>query len=212
MQKYTALLFALVVVAAVALITGQRPEKGGAPTAVAEALRDGGAATDAGTGAHVDAGAVGDGGDHVAAGGPAGSSGGPSPEEAPVPPEALLTGPDAGTTLLDGTTAPALAGAAPKSVVFGVILLQYKGAQGAPPGSRSRDAALELARQIAADAKTDFKAALARGDKGSQENAGRMPRGMLEPAPEFVLFSLPKDGVSDPVDTPRGFWIVHRIE
>jgi hypothetical protein len=35
---------------------------------------------------------------------------------------------------------------------------------------------------------------------------------MLEPAPEFVLFSLPKDGVSAPVDTPRGFWIVHRIE
>ncbi len=35
---------------------------------------------------------------------------------------------------------------------------------------------------------------------------------MLEPAPEYVLFSLPKDGVSDPVDTPRGFWIVHRIE
>ena len=44
------------------------------------------------------------------------------------------------------------------------------------------------------------------------ENAGRMPRGMLEPAPEFVLFSLPKDGVSDPVDTPRGYWIVRRIE
>ena len=32
-----------------------------------------------------------------------------------------------------------------------------------------------------------------------------MPRGMLEPAPEYVLFSLPKDGVSEPVDTPRGF-------
>ena len=97
-------------------------------------------------------------------------------------------------------------------MVFGVILLQYKGAQGAPPGARSREAALELARQIAPDAKADFKAALAKGDKGSLENAGRMPRGMLEPAPEYVLFSLPKDGVSEPVDTPRGFWIVRRIE
>ena len=47
---------------------------------------------------------------------------------------------------------------------------------------------------------------------GMKGTAGRIPRGMLEPAPEYVLFSLPKDGVSEPVDTPRGFWIVHRIE
>ena len=51
----------------------------------------------------------------------------------------------------------------PKSVVFGVILVTYRGAQGAPPNARTREAALELARQIAADAKTDFKAALAKG-------------------------------------------------
>ena len=95
---------------------------------------------------------------------------------------------------------------------FGVILVTYKGAQGAPPNARSREAALELAKQIAVDAKQDFKAAVGKGDKGSDANMGRMPRGVLEPAPEYVLFSLPKDGVSDPVDTPRGFWIVHRIE
>jgi len=77
---------------------------------------------------------------------------------------------------------------------------------------RTRDEALTLAKQIAEEAKTDFKAALAKGDKGSMENAGRIQRGFLEPAPEYVLFSLPKGGVSDPVDTPRGFWIVHRIE
>jgi hypothetical protein len=115
-------------------------------------------------------------------------------------------------TLLDGTSPPPLPADAPKSVTFGVILVQYKGAQGAGNVARTREAALELAKQIAADAKTDFKAALGRGDKGSDANMGRMPRGMLEPAPEFVLFTLPKDGVSDPVDTPRGFWIVHRIE
>ncbi len=119
---------------------------------------------------------------------------------------------DAGATLIDGAPAPPLAADAPKSVVFGVILVQYKGAQAAPANARSHEAALELAKQLAADAKTDFKAALAKGDKGSLENAGRMPRGMLEPAPEYVLFSLPKDGVSEPVDTPRGFWIVRRIE
>src|SRR5208282_3148066 len=95
-------------------------------------------------------------------------------EDGTVPPESPFGGTDAGATLLDGAAPPSLQSDAPKSVVFGVILLQYKGAQGAPPNARSRDAALELARQIAADAKTDFKAALTRGDKGSQENAGRM--------------------------------------
>jgi hypothetical protein len=119
---------------------------------------------------------------------------------------------DAGATLLDGAAPPGLPADAPKSVVFGVILIQYKGAQGAPTNARTREAALELASQLAAEAKTDFKAALQKGDKGSLDNAGRMPRGMLEPAPEYVLFSLPKDGISDPVDTPRGYWIVHRIE
>lgn len=119
---------------------------------------------------------------------------------------------DAGGTLLGGQAPPALTGDTPKSLVFGVILVQYKGAQGAPPNARSRDAALELAKQLAAEARTDFKAAVAKGDSGSMENAGRMPRGMLEPAPEYVLFSLPKDGVSEPVDTPRGFWIARRIE
>ena len=119
---------------------------------------------------------------------------------------------DAGARLLTGEAAPPLTGDAPKSIIFGVILVTYKGAQGAPPGSRSREAALELAKQLAVEAKQDFKATVGKGDKGSMENAGRMPRGMLEPAPEFVLFSLPKDGVSDPVDTPRGYWIVRRIE
>ena len=62
-------------------------------------------------------------------------------------------------------------------------------------------------------AKTDFKAAVGKGDKpGSMDNAGRIPRGVLEAAPEYVLFSLPKGGVSEPVDTPRGYWIVQRIE
>jgi parvulin-like peptidyl-prolyl isomerase len=120
---------------------------------------------------------------------------------------------------LSGEAAPALPADAPKSVVFGVVLVTYRGAQG-PPGAarvpataRSREAALEMAKQLAELAKTDFKAAVGKGDKpGSMDNAGRIPRGVLEPAPEYVLFSLPKGGVSEPVDTPRGYWIVQRIE
>jgi hypothetical protein len=199
MEKWTAVLFAVLAVTAVAVIVSERPTKGTAPAAStsAEAAHDAGPPA-AGDAAHRDGGA--DGGEAA------------NPEEGPAQGEPSAGTSDAGTTLIDGSPAPALAGNTPKSVVFGVILIEYKGAQGASPTARSRDAALELAKQLAADAKTDFKAAVAKGDKGSMENAGHMPRGMLEPAPEYVLFSLPKDGVSDPVDTPRGFWIVRRIE
>ncbi|MEJ7727758.1 MAG: peptidyl-prolyl cis-trans isomerase [Polyangiaceae bacterium] len=117
-----------------------------------------------------------------------------------------------GTLLITGQVPPPLDAEAPKSVVFGVILVTYRGAQGAPAGSRTRDAALTLAKELATEAKADFKAAVAKGDKGSSENLGRMNRGILEPAPEYVLFSLPKGAVSDPVDTPRGYWVVTRIE
>jgi parvulin-like peptidyl-prolyl isomerase len=44
------------------------------------------------------------------------------------------------------------------------------------------------------------------------EDAGRIPRGVLEPAAEYALFTLSPGAVSDPVETPRGFWIVKRIE
>jgi hypothetical protein len=129
-------------------------------------------------------------------------------------PGSISEGPrvDAGGTLLNGEAPPALGPDAPKTVVFGVILVQYKGAQGALPNTRSREDALKLAQELAVEAKADFKAAVAKGDKGSMENAGKLGRGFIEPAPEFVLFNLPKGEVSEPVDTPRGFWIVHRIE
>jgi hypothetical protein len=194
MPKWFALVFAALAIAAMGLIVGQRPDRGAkVPTAAADA--GDAAAADAGADAH-----AADAGEAAAA---------TTTDEA-AGQESLAS--DAGATLLDGAAPPGLAADAPKSVVFGVILIQYKGAQGAPADARTREAARELASQIAAEAKTDFKAALQKGDKGSLDNAGRMPRGMLEPAPEYVLFSLPKDGVSDPVDTPRGYWIVHRIE
>jgi PPIC-type peptidyl-prolyl cis-trans isomerase-like protein len=197
MQRWTAFVFAALTAAFVlAVVLGRGTAKG--PTVGLDA------GVDASADAALDAASVADGGE-------VGDAGDSAEEPVAVDPQ-LAGGSDAGTRLLTGEPAPALAAEAPKSIVFGVILVTYKGAQGAPANARSRDAALELAKQLATDAKQDFKATVAKGDKGSMENAGRMPRGMLEPAPEFVLFSLPKDGVSDPVDTPRGFWIVRRIE
>jgi hypothetical protein len=100
----------------------------------------------------------------------------------------------------------------PKTVRFGVILVQYRGAEFAPPTARPKQEAIALARTLAEAANTDFKAQVGLGDPGSMEDAGRIPRGVLEPAVEYALFMLPRGSVSEPIDTPRGFWIVRRIE
>lgn len=101
---------------------------------------------------------------------------------------------------------------APKQVRFGVVLVQYHGAQGAPAGMRSKDDALALARTLADQAKGDFRGTVAKGDPGSTDDAGRLPRGVLEPEAEYQLFTLEKGATSDPIDTPRGYWIVRRSE
>ena len=192
MQKATAFLFAVLVLGAIALVAVPRGRSGSTSTETAAA--DAGTPSDAGETPSADAGAEPS---------DAGASGEPEPG-GPV---------DAGgTLLLTGEAPPPLAGEAPKSVIFGVVLVQYKGAQGAPPNARPREEALTLAKTLAEEAKTDFKAAVAKGDKGSMENAGRLPRGILEPAPEYVLFSLAKGAVSEVVDTPRGYWILQRVE
>lgn len=197
MQKSTALLFAALVLGAIAVVVypGGRHRSTGPSSA-----------TDAGASPVSDAGA-----EPLDAGSAGASDAEPQAEE-PTPGDPTTQSDAGGTLLLSGEAPPALPGEAPKSVTFGVILVQYRGAQGAPTTARPREAALELAKQLAEEAKQDFKAAVAKGDKGSMENAGKLPRGVLEPAPEYVLFSLAKGGVSEPVDTPRGFWIVHRIE
>lgn len=124
----------------------------------------------------------------------------------------LVTDAVPGTRLPDGSPVPPLPEKSPRSVRFGVVLVVYDGAQSAPPNARSKREAFELAKKLAADAVTDFHAAVVRGDSGSIDDAGRMPRGVLEPAPEYVLFTTKPGSVSEPVDTPRGFWIVKRIE
>lgn len=120
------------------------------------------------------------------------------------------TGP--GFTMLNGGPVPPLPESAPRKVEFGVILIRYQGAELAPKDARPKQDALVLAQKLATDAKADFKGAVERGDNGSSADIGSIERGILEPAPEYVLFSLPVGGVSDVVDTPRGFWVVRRIE
>ncbi len=113
--------------------------------------------------------------------------------------------------LPDGRKAPPLPDSAPQTVRFGVIIFRYQGAEFAPRDARSKEQARERAAASVTDAKRDFAAAAAKGDPGSTADAGRISRGILESAPEFVLFSLAKGEVSsEPVDTPVGFWVLRR--
>ena len=124
-----------------------------------------------------------------------------------APPGSLL-----GAHFPDGRPVPPLPENAPKHIKIGVVLMSFAGAQGASPSSRSKKDALELVTKLAGDAKTDFHAAVIRGDNGSSDDIGRMPRGVLEPAVEYTLFTLPVGAVSDPLETPRGYWIAKRTE
>ncbi|MFO0676420.1 MAG: peptidylprolyl isomerase [Polyangiaceae bacterium] len=149
-----------------------------------------------------------------------------SPEAAASPTtvaDAATVAPSVGVVVVDaGDVAPpelpdaaervAVTGSGPRSVRAGVILVAYAGAEGAGSTARSRDAARALADSLATAARSDFKAAVARGDSGSVEDIGRIPRGVLEKAVESELFALPVGDVSAVVDTPRGYWIAKRLE
>jgi hypothetical protein len=122
---------------------------------------------------------------------------------------------DSGTSfgfLPDGGQVPDLPRDAPKSVGFGVILVQYGGAQLAPKNARSKAEALQRAKDLAREAVQDFEQAVGKGDRGSTADAGSMPRGILEPAVEYALFSLKQGAVHpEPIDTPRGYWVIRRL-
>jgi hypothetical protein len=129
-------------------------------------------------------------------------------ETTPAPELEPVTGGDA-----EEPSASKLPPGAPKAVRFGVILLTYRGAQSAKADARSKQDAQVLAAKLAVEAQEDFEKAVKKGDKGSVLNAGRIPRGVLEPSIEQVLFTLEKGKVHEqPLDTPRGFWIVKRTE
>ena len=118
--------------------------------------------------------------------------------------------------LADGSPVPPLPSDAPKQVRFGVVLVTFAGAQPSPLGlansTRTKQAAKELADRLAGDAATDFHGAVQRGDVGSSDDVGRIQRGVLEAGPEYVLFTLPSGKVAGPLETPRGYWIVKRID
>jgi hypothetical protein len=123
------------------------------------------------------------------------------------------TGEAAFDVLPTGGKAPPLPESAPQSVTFGVVQFGYDGAQFASKGSRTKEQAKQKALGVMELAKTDFEAAVQKGDRGSRSNVGRMYRGILEPAVEYLLFTLPKGTVyAEPIDTPRGYWIVRRID
>ena len=101
---------------------------------------------------------------------------------------------------------------APRSVRLGVVLVQFAGAEGASSSARAKPDALDHAKQLAEQARTDWKAAVKAGDSGSSEDIGRIPRGVLDARTEVAVFSLSKDDISEPLETPRGYWIVKRVE
>jgi hypothetical protein len=106
---------------------------------------------------------------------------------------------------------------APRQVRFGVVLVSYVGAQpsaavGGRPARRSKDEAKALADKLRLTADTDFHAAVQQGDAGSADDVGHVLQGILEPPLEYQLFTLPPGQVAGPWDTPRGYWIVRRID
>jgi hypothetical protein len=113
------------------------------------------------------------------------------------------------TLLGDGGAMPT---GAPRAVRLGVVLVQFAGAEGASSSARAKPDALKHAQTLAEQARTDWKAAVKAGDSGSSEDIGRIPRGVLDARTEVAVFSLAKDDISEPLETPRGYWIVKRVE
>jgi hypothetical protein len=131
----------------------------------------------------------------------------------------VASAPDAATSSdLDAGLALALPGAltiptgAPKQVKLGVVLVAFAGAEGAPTSARSKREAMAIAERLGQDARSDFHHAVSAGDPGSSDDIGRMPRGVLDPRTEAAVFNLASGEVSDVLETPRGFWIVKRLD
>lgn len=105
-----------------------------------------------------------------------------------------------------------LPSSAPRTVKIGVVLVSFQGAEGAPPNARSKRDAQAIAERLGQDARSDFHHAVTSGDTGSSDDIGRLPRGVLDPRTEVAVFALAPGEISDVLETPRGYWIVKRIE
>ncbi|MBK7400167.1 MAG: hypothetical protein IPJ34_28915 [Myxococcales bacterium] len=119
---------------------------------------------------------------------------------------------DKGLRMPDGKDPPPLPVGSPHWIRFGVILVRYEGAQFAPKEAPPRDVAELRAKALHADAQKDFAAAVKAGDPGSMADIGSVKRGVLEPATQYMLFTLPVGSLSPILDTPRGFWIAKRLQ
>ncbi|MGA7120270.1 MAG: hypothetical protein WBY94_09245 [Polyangiaceae bacterium] len=121
-----------------------------------------------------------------------------------------------GSAMPDGSPVPPLPLAVPRQIRFGVVLVSYAGAQpspgGGPVSTRSKGDARILSDRLLTTARQDFHAAVQQGDVGSADDVGQVKLGILEPAPEYLLFTSPVNAVGGPIDTPRGYWIVKRLE
>jgi hypothetical protein len=108
--------------------------------------------------------------------------------------------------------AGAMPSGAPRTVKLGVVLVQFTGAEGASSTARAKPDAFKHAQELVEKARADWKAAVKAGDVGSSEDIGRIPRGVLEHPTELAVFSLAAGDVSEPLETPRGYWVVKRLE
>ncbi|HSC85616.1 MAG TPA: hypothetical protein VLC09_00010 [Polyangiaceae bacterium] len=141
----------------------------------------------------------------------------PAPAPTPASAQVAPVAPGARTgrfdTNDDGTPVEPLPSSAPDRVRLGVALFTYSGAQGVPPGHRTAAAALEQARAAIAASGGDFTKVLAKADPGSRDDAGWIRRGILERRVEREIFLLAKGSTTrEPVDTPRGYWVVLRTQ
>lgn len=138
------------------------------------------------------------------------------PGEPPLPAETGLPEPSASSTLFhmmpDGSPVPALSPSTPERIKLGIAIFRYKGTQGSSDSTRSRDAALALAQEAVKTGQEDFANAVKKGDRGSSDNIGWIDQRILERAVEYAVFSLEKGEISsEPIDTPRGFWVAKRL-
>ncbi len=144
----------------------------------------------------------------------ASASAAPSATAAPVDAGADEPDLDAGLFLptLSLGDAAVLPSSAPRSVKLGVVLVSFAGAEGAAPNARSKTDAQAIAERLGGEARADFHRAVTSGDPGSADDIGRLPRGVLDPRTEVAVFALAPGEISDVLETPRGYWIVKRIE
>jgi hypothetical protein len=145
---------------------------------------------------------------------PAPSEASPPAPSTPPTPQIALASPNGirdYSVLPDGRPVPELPASAPKTCGFGAILFTYEGVQLAPRHPRSKSDAAELAKKLIPEAEKDFADAAKRGDPGSLADAGSIARGILERSVEYQLFTLEKGKVHpEPIETPRGYWILRR--